>query len=262
MSKRLMFSIFFVISALALNADLPWDNAYQQFLLKKVGEKLPEITNYPVFQYPNKNHDKAKALENGKILIFGYGSLISPDIDRNKKCIKQENLITLRPAIAFGVKRLFNIRATVSKILTSKTLDPKERCFLNLVPTTDYHCVTNGVVVEVDQEDLTRLVAREIGYDLVPLFVASWDDAVRQSGGIKIEIAYTFLASGELRDHVSYTSNELYPIRWYASVVDQAAKYHGPLFWKTYQKTTWLADGTTLITDWQGTFDAPLNRKE
>ncbi len=262
MSKILILSIFLIISALALNADLPWDNAYQQFLLKKVGEKLPEISNYPIFQYPNKNHDKAMAFENGKILLFGYGSLMSPDLARNKKCIKQENLITLRPAISFGMKRLFNIRATVLKTLTSKTLEPKERCFLNLIPTTDYHCVTNGIVVEVDQEDLTRLVAREVGYDLVPVFVASWEDAIKQSDAIKIEIAYTFSASVELRDHVSYTSNELYPIRWYASIVDEAAKFYGPLFWNTYQKTTWLADGTTLITDWHGTFDAPLNIKE
>ena len=244
-----------IFNALTLNAELPWDSAYQQLLLKKVGEKLPEMSNYPAFEYPNKDHGKARASKSGKILLFGYGSLMSPEIDANKKTIKPENLITLRPAITFGVKRLFNKRGVVSKAFASTTLEPNERCFLNLAPTTNFNCVTNGVTIEIDQDDLTKLIVREKGYDLVPLFVASWDDAVKKNTGIKIEIAYAFIASNELRDHLSYTCNDLYPIRWYAAAVDQAAKYHGPLFWEQYQKTTWLADGTTLISDWHGTFE-------
>lgn len=252
----------FVINALALKAEIPWSDSYQQLLLERVGEKLPEISSYPFFEYPNKNHDEAKPSENGKILIFGYGSLMSPDIDANKKSIKPENLKTLRPAIAFGVKRLFNKRGGISKTFNSTTLEPNERCFLNLVPTTNFNDVTNGVTIEIDQGDLIKLIAREVGYDLVPLFVASWDDAVKESDEINIEIAYTFIASSGLRDHVSYTSNILYPIQWYASLVDKAAKFHGPVFWKLYQKTTWLADCITLISDWHDTFNTPLNIKE
>jgi hypothetical protein len=260
--RKLNFLVLFVVSALALNAELPWSDSYQQLLLEKVGEKLPEISDYPVFQYPNKNHDEAKTLENGKILLFGYGSLMSPEIDANKKSIKPEDLKTLRPAFAFGVKRLFNKRGSVSKKFASSTLELNERCFLNLVPTTNFNDVTNGVTIEIDQGDLIKLIAREVGYDLVPLFVTSWDDAVKESDEINIEIAYTFIASSGLRDHIAYTSNTLYPIRWYASLVDKAAKFHGPVFWKFYQKTTWLADGTTLISDWHDTFNTPLNLKE
>ncbi len=262
MFGKLKILVLIAVNALALNAELPWSDSYQQVLLEKVGEKLPEISDYPVFQYPNKNHDEAKTLENGKILLFGYGSLMSPEIDANKKSIKPEDLKTLRPAIAFGVKRLFNKRGSVSKRFTSTSLEPNERCFLNLVPTTNFNDVTNGVTIEIDQGDLTKLIVREVGYDLVPIFVASWDNAVKESDELKIEIAYTFIASSGLRDHVSYTSNILYPIRWYASLVDKAAKFHGQVFWKQYQNSTWLADGTTLISDWHDTFDAPLNLKE
>ncbi len=259
---KLRFSVLFLISALALNAELPWSDSYQQLLLEKVGEKLPEISSYPFFEYPNKNHAQAKTLENGKILIFGYGSLMSPDIEVNKKSIRPENLKTLRPAIAFGVKRVFNRRGGISKTFNSTGLEPNERCFLNVVPTTNFNDVTNGVTIEVDQGDLVKLIARELGYDLVPLFIASWDDAVKESDGIEIKIAYTFIASSGLRDHISYTSNTLYPIRRYASLVERAAKFHGRVFWNLYQKTTWLADGTTLISDWHDTFNTPLNIKE
>lgn len=236
-----------------VNATLPWDKEYQQLLIKKVGEKLPDMSQYPFFQYPNLHHLEAKESGNGKIWLFGYGSLLdnSPDIYDNPS-IKPENGKTLRPAIAFGVKRIFNWVEKRDFVL--KTLEPKEKCFLNLVSVPNFNHVTNGVVIEIDHEDLAKLVTREIGYDLVPIFVASWQDAIQQNERIKIDIAYAFMASSELRNHVSYTSNEYYPIRWYASHVDKAAMSQGPVFWNMYQQTTWLGDGTTLISDWKGTF--------
>ncbi len=76
-------------------------------------------------------------------------------------------------------------------------------------------------------------------FQLIGLF-CSWQGqrlfhkrAVKESDEIEIEIAYIFI---------------------------KAAKFHGQVFWKQYQNSTWLADGTTLISDWHDTFDAPLNR--
>lgn len=233
----------------AKNADGSyWDKAYEKVLLQKVGTALPELVTFPFFQYPNDGHQEVvDHFPSGKVLIFGYGSLMNKV--SAARSMKAEAVESMEPAIAFGVKRLFNYKVT----------DPsrwgieqhrKERAMLNIAQTLNIGYMANGVVLEVDAEDLAKLVSRETGYDLVPILVASWNDALNQNPEIEVRVAYTFVAVNELRKNTAYTSTEYYPVLGYLHAVQEASQAYGREFAAFWNATTYLADGTTPIEGW------------
>lgn len=227
---------------------LPLSSGYQQLMLKQVGEKLPELVTYPFYTYPNAGFETTMDhFPNGKVTIFGYGSLMNKA--SAGRTIKAEALDSMRPMVAFGVKRLFNYKVNNSG-RWGPDQNPKERAMLNLSQTLNVSTVANGVTIEVDIEDLERLVNRETGYDLVPILVASWDDVIGENPELTIQVAYTFVASNELRDHVDYTSTEFYPVRGYLHAVQEASLAYGDDFAEIWNATTFLADGTTRIDEW------------
>ncbi len=236
-------------SNVAGSASIPcWSHTYERTLLKKVGGELPKLASYPFFQYPNEGHqDILDRFPDGKVLIYGYGSLMNKV--SAARSMKPEAVKSMQPAIAFGVKRIFNYKVT----------DPsrwgidqhrKERAMLNLATTTNIGSIANGVIMEVDAEDLSRLVSRETGYDLVPTLVATWDDVMAQNPEVKIRVAYTFVALNELRNNTSYTSTEFYPVLGYLHAIQEASQTYGPEFATFWNATTYLANGTTKINDW------------
>lgn len=228
-----------------------WNKAYEHALLKKVEIKLPDLTAYSFFQYPNEGHQEIfKHFSSDKALLFGYGSLMNKD--SAARSIKKEAVKSMQPAIAFGVKRIFNYKVSDASSWGAK--DKKERAMLNLSQTLNISSMANGVVFEVDAEDLTKLVNREVGYDLVPILVASWDDMMSRNSHIEIHIAYTFVAANELRDNTSYISTDYYPVMGYLHAVQDAAKNYGPEFAEFWNKTTYLANGTTQIDNWDEVF--------
>lgn len=226
----------------------PWDISYQKLLLKEAGAKLPDLASYPSFRFPNNGHEAiGDQFPQGKILVFGYGSLMNKE--SAKRSIKEESLNSMQTAVAFGVKRVFNYQATKSP-RWKEDQDPKEQAMLNVVQTYNIDTMVNGVSIEVDSEDLSALVKREVGYDLVPILVASWDDLVGQSPEINIRVAYTFVAMNELREHIHYTNTEYYPIRWYLEMIENSVDEFGEKFAHMWDETTYLADGTTKINEW------------
>jgi hypothetical protein len=123
--------------------------------------------------------------------------------------------------------------------------------------------MANGVVMEVSMEDLMQLIKRETGYDLVPLVVADWNDAIAENPHVKISIVYTFLAPDELRNGVDYTQTRYYPVRGYLHAVQKGASAFGQKFLNFWNTTTYLSDGTTPITHWdEKTFSGILDTKE
>lgn len=110
--------------------------------------------------------------------------------------------------------------------------------------------MVNGIVMEIDQEDLESLVAREKGYDLVRILIADWKDVISNKPHLEIKIAYTFVAPYELRNCVIYTSTEYYPVRGYLEAVQEGAFEYGEEFANFWNATTYLADGTTNIEKW------------
>lgn len=233
------------------------NKAYEEQVLKVVAAKMPDLMTYPTYRYPNDGHEHVlNVYPNGKILVFGYGSLMNRV--SAAKTIKAESVDTMETALAFGAKRVFNYKASKTRHW-QEDLDEKEKAMLNLAQTFNISSLVNGVTIEVDLEDFSRLVLREIGYDLVPILVVSEKDILDEHPNLDVRVAYTFVAMNELRDHINYTSTKYYPVRGYLHAVQEASAMHGERFAKTWNKTTYMADGTTLIDNWdQRTFKGIL----
>ena len=230
---------------------------YTKQLLDKVGAEMPHLVTYPFYEYPNAGHEHiAKHFPEGKILVFGYGSLMNKV--SASRSMKPEAIESMQTAIAFGVKRIFNYKATKTAHW-GENQHPKEKAMLNLTQTVNIASIANGVTIEVDLEDFTRLVQREIGYDLVPILVMSEKDLKEKAADPEIRVAYTFTAASELRNHINYTHTKYYPVRGYLHAVQAAAAQYGDEFARMWDETTYLADGTTSIVDWdQETFNGIL----
>lgn len=231
------------------SASIPWwSHSYERVLLEKVGEKLPKLVSFPYFQYPNEGHQEITSrFPDGKVLIYGYGSLMNKI--SAARSMKPAAVASMQPAIAFGVKRIFNYKVT-DPSRWGLDQNRKERAMLNLATNTNIASIANGVILEVDVEDLSNLVSREVGYDLIPILVATWDDVVSQNPHLEIHVAYTFVAVNELRNNISYTSTEFYPVLGYLHAVQEASQTYGPEFAAFWNATTYLANGTTKIDDW------------
>lgn len=224
------------------------DRSFHQSVLKKIGERLPELVNYPALKYPNKDYtDVLERFPQDKILVFGYGSLMNKQ--SAARSIKQDAIDSMHPAIAFGVKRIFNYQATKTDHWGSNQ-DAKEKAMLNLTSSFDQSSMANGLLMQVDKQDLMNLIKRETGYDLVPILVVSWNDVINRNPNLEVQIAYTFVAVEELREHIDYTSTEFYPVRGYLKAVQEGAAAYGEDFYKFWNTTTFLADGTTTVERW------------
>lgn len=270
--KKLISMTFVLIMAMAASGfgtileigecdSFPCNKAYQKYLLEKVSKKMPELADYPFYQFPNEDHLEAvQHFPNGKVLVYGYGSLMNKE--SALRSVKPEAVDTMQKAVAFGVKRIFNYKATKTDHW-GPNQHPREKAMLNMTQTLNISSVANGVIMEVDAEDFSRLVKRETGYDLVPILVARWDDVASHNPKVVIEVAYTFTAVHELRNHIDYTSTKYYPVRGYMHAIQQAAHEYGDDFVEMWNATTYLADGTTSVDEWdEETFDGILCTKE
>jgi len=268
MKKR--FSILSFVCLLNISASsidegniesIGCEPTYKEILLKKVSAKMPDLVTYPFFHYPNEGHEQVlKYFPNGKILIFGYGSLMNKA--SASRSLKAEAVETMKTAIAFGVKRIFNYKAAKT-VHWGANRHPKERAMLNLMQTLNISSLANGVTIEVDEEDFNSLILRETGYDLVPILVMYAADMDSENPEPEIRVAYTFVAMNELRNHINYTHTKYYPVRGYLRAVQQAAATHGDKFACMWDCTTYMADGTTTIREWdQETFSGILRTFE
>jgi hypothetical protein len=240
----------------------PWSIQYQNLLMDKVGNQIKTLSTYPALKYPNaKHHQILHRYPNGKVLLFGYGSLINAD--SAGWSVSQKAVKSMRPVVAFGFKRIFNYYANNLSLRWGINLPKNERAMLNLEPTTTFNHIINGIVMEISHEDLHKLIQREEGYDLVPMLVADWNDAITQNPNVKIEIAYTFLVPSGLRNGVKYTEVKHYPVRKYLYAVQDGAAVFGSEFLNFWNSTTYLDDGTTLVTQWdEKTFSGILDSRE
>lgn len=248
-----------IFSCMSMKGEdlLPNMPSDKEVLLQKVGAKLPELAHYPFLKFPN---DDYKTLfdfyPDDKVLLFGYGSLINKaSAARN---MKPEALESMEPALSFGSKRIFNYGVKKTDHWGAGQ-NRKEKAMLNLTPTLNIRSAVNGVTFYVDKKDLQSLIQREKGYDLIPIPVVSWDEVMDQTKDPEIKIAYAFVASNEPRDHIVYTSTEYYPVRGYLHAIQEGAREYGADFEEFWNKSTFLADGTTSIEEWdEKTFEGIL----
>jgi len=257
------FIYFFILFHLSLssNEDGLWSKSYQNKLMEKLGKAAAELSTYPSLMYPNQDSEQIiKKYPNGKILLFGYGSLINAT--SAARSVSPEAIRSMRPVIAFGFKRIFNYKAkNVSR--WGDNLSENERAMLNIEPTTTFNHMINGVVMEISPKDLADLIQRETGYDLVPMLVANWKEVTSESPSPTIEIAYTFYVPDELRNGTDYTQTKYYPVRGYLEAVQEGAAVYGPKFLDYFNATTYLGNGTTSVSEWnKKTFSGLLDTKE
>lgn len=263
MKNLLVFIIALLSFTLSANANGPtsWSHNYQNLLMEKVGQEMKRLSTYPSLEYPNRDIQQIlEKFPEGKVLLFGYGSLINAD--SAAWSVSSKAVQSMRPMIAFGFKRIFNYTAQ-NVSARGLNLSENERAMLNIVPTTTYNHIINGVVMEISREDLHRLVQREVGYDLVPMLVTDWNQAIAENPSINIKIAYTFFVPSGLRDGVNYTQAKYYPIRRYLHTVRDGAAVFGPKFLNYWNETTYLGDGRTPVNQWdEKTFSGILDSRE
>lgn len=261
--KRILYLFLFVAFSFTMNINgVPWSSEYQKSLIEKVGQEVSNLSTYPSHTYHNSDFQQIlKKYPDEKVLIFGYGSLINADSAASS--VSSKAVLSMQPVVAFGFKRIFNYKAGTDIALKWGQNVPKnERAMLNIDPTTTYNSIINGVVMEVDSQDLAQLIQRETGYDLVPMLVANWNEVISENPTVNIKIAYTFFVSDELREGFDYTQTKYYPVRGYLRAVQEGAAVFGQQFLDYWNATTYLGDGTTLIAQWnEKTFSGILDTK-
>lgn len=259
--KTFFISIFILFFTLNLSAaEFPWSKEYEAVLMEKIGQQIKVVSSYPTLEYPNSEYQQViNKSPNGKVLIFGYGSLINAT--SAARTVSAEAVKSIRPVAAFGFKRLFNYKAgNVSKY---GDVEENERAMLNIIPKTTFHSTINGVVMEVTSEDLAKLVQREVGYDLVPVLVADWNDVISENPQVEVKIAYAFIVPDEIRQGIDYTQTKYYPVRGYLHLVQEGSAAFGDKFLEYWNSTTFLSDGTTSVSQWnEQTFSGILDTRE
>lgn len=256
-----IFLLMLFIYTAEATEKTPWNSAYQKILIEKIAKEIPALSTYPSLEFPNLDFEQIlKKYPHRKVLIFGYGSLIN--VQSAAESVSKEALQTMRPAIAFGLKRIFNYKVDDASFW-GKNQPKNEGAMLNLEPTTTYNHMINGVVMKISPKDLAQLIDRETGYDLVPILVADWDEVVAEDHTVQIKIAYTFFVPDELREGVDYTQTKYYPVRGYLKATREGAAVFGPKFLHFWNATTYLGDGTTTIDHWdEKTFSGILDTRE
>lgn len=230
-----------LISILLFNCLLL--NVFAETSLEEAIEKTKKTR---VWYYPYPELAEIMKAEGRKsILIFSYGSLM--DTKSANRTLSEASLATRRPAVAYGLKRSFDrdVPIELSKHWCYPN-DSKARGMLNVQSTLSSKDWVNGVLIDVEMDDIPRVLSREEGYDLMPIVVREWD-SVNQTTKPTILMAYTFRAP---RGSV-YTNRSLKPRPGYYELTRDAARQFGPLFFKMWFQTTYLGDGTTPISDWE-----------
>ncbi len=204
------------------------------------------LIHSPRYRYPYNGLERSlKARGIKSLTIFGYGSLV--DRRSASKSLSNRSLKTGEPAAAFGLKRIFNRDIPVDPTAAwGVPCDPKARAMLNVFKTGNPDDVVTGVIYEVALEDLASLRKREPGYDLVPILYVDWSDYIGNQK-LHYRIAYVFHSPKESR----YTSDDILPRPGYYELTRDAAKKHGPEFYRLWMESTYLSDETTPIVEWE-----------
>lgn len=200
----------------------------------------------PTYHYPYKDLE-AHLKRQGKttIPIFTFGSLL--DSHSASRTFSKKSLSTGVLTVAIGTKRVFNRDIPIDPSHNwGVPCNSEARAMLNLQKTNDTNDVTNGLLLQVQTEDIEPMRRREYGYDLVPVIVISWDDYLNKKSP-HYSIAYTFHSPENTR----FTNNQILPRPGYYELTRNAALQKGPEFYHMWLKSTYLSDGKTPITVWE-----------
>jgi len=234
---------------MAENLGYPWGGDRHSTLVKLAKNEAKRLKHYQDYTFPIETIVLFNHLNSQKVRIFSYGSLLNQTSAR--RTLSPESMKTYRPAIAFGLKRVFN--RSVPETTRWGPLDSeKDIGMLNVAKVRDFGKITNGVIFEVDQIDLLKLVSREVGYDLIPVVVMLWEDAFNhQKLKPSVFVAYTFFASAEKRKGKVYTDGCVNPVPGYYFASKKGAARYGKAFLSVWMNSTFLADAKTPVNAWE-----------
>ncbi|MFT4243988.1 MAG: gamma-glutamylcyclotransferase family protein [Candidatus Woesearchaeota archaeon] len=156
-------------------------------------------------------------IDNNKIMIFGYGSLLSEQ--SLKKTAPDSKIIS--NGILKNYLRIFN-KPTKNEFVAA----------LNLVENEGN--IVNGVVIELDRKDIFNLLKREFRYNMKLIKIQT------SQGDIE---AYTFVYQQEEEREFMYESKEQAE---YVEVCIQGAKERGIDFYENFMKTTFVEKKVNL----------------
>ena len=229
----------------------PWSNERHQALAAQAhSTALWHRPHYPAFDYPVTSPGRVLDLYDGKhALIFAHGSLLNRE--SASQTVGPVVVETFKPAVAFGLKRLFDLNVPYCPRWKALNNPHHEAAMLNVRQEEDFSSAVNGIVMEVGAEDLTNLLRREVGYDLVPVPVVLWEDALDPARAPQVTIAYAFAACEQERHGALYVSHEIVPVKTYAEASEEGARGFGDAFLSMWRETTFLADGFTPFRVWE-----------
>jgi len=108
--KKILYVFLLVLFHFSINANEQtlWNNDYQNVLMEKVGQKVMTLSTYPSIEYPNSDSQPVlKKYPEGKILLFGYGSLINAD--SAGRSVSQEAVQSMQPVVALALNEFLII---------------------------------------------------------------------------------------------------------------------------------------------------------
>jgi hypothetical protein len=194
------------------------------------------------YEYPWTGlEEELKAQGLSTIRLFGYGSLLNRESASRTFAGSVERFV---PAIAFGVVRLFNFEMPDAVRVRYGALDdPLARGLLNAQVTGFMSDIANGVLIEVDVNEIEPLREREVGYDLRPVTCIEWE---RGAHGMPC-LAYVLSCPDRLWKGRPLTNPELRPHRQYFQQCLDGAASIAQAFLNFWMDTTFLADGEKLV---------------
>lgn len=236
-------------SAISSAAGTPWNAIRQLELVQKANGFRSQQENLQKKSYPISEEELQQIYDSAQsatIPFFAYSSMI--DMDSGAvKAISTDAAATQTPAIAFGIQRTFNREMAAATVEGGwGTLKrPNDLAILNVFDKED--AVLNGVVFQLPLSDLLILSKREVGYDLIPVIVTRWSEAIDGQAEPQLILAYTFQAPNYSGEGTRYTNTSVNPIPGYFNFLQKGLNQFEDDFKAMWWATTYLADQKTLV---------------
>lgn len=178
--------------------------------------------------------------DTSKVLLIGYGTLLfPPSVEHTIGRAPQHARVAL-PVVVHGFRRLFNLRPDHYEASTVWNRPGVENAGMNVERATD--ASFNGLAFTVTSEELDRLDRREYAYDRVTV------DAHDFESGELVGPGHVYSSPPDA-SRIERDPDRLLPL-WRDVVWARAGAYEvGHRFGEAFDRTTYLADGRTLVAD-------------
>ena len=175
-----------------------------------------------------------------KTLVIGYGTLLLQASVGTTIGANSADEKTYRPVVIPGFKRLFNLRPTHYESSAKFSDTGIENAAMNVEPWEGGHF--NGVAFEATTDEIEALDKRELYYDRVSVPVVDF------SSGQSLGNGFCYMSKLDA-EWIERDNEKLMPL--WRDIVWARTGSAGicEAFAEDYDQTTYMADGTTLMTD-------------